>query len=148
MTDNELVLTLSNMMDQRMQALSESIDQRMQALSNCMDQKLLNLSNSMDQKLLNLSDSMDQKLQNLSDSMDQKFEVVNNRLDNLERHLELETDKNISLIAEGHLNLERKLDEALAITKQVSDEHETTKLRLNILEKDVYDIKKRLAQFA
>ena len=145
MTDKELISAMSDIMDQKLQALSDSMDQKMdqklQALSDSMDQK-------MDQKLQALSDSMDKKLQSLSDSMDQQFEVVNHRLDNLERHLELETDKNILIIAEGHLDLQRKLDEVLHTTRKIENTHEMTQLRLNILESDVREIKEKLSRIA
>ncbi|MGN0204116.1 MAG: hypothetical protein ACI4BB_06215 [Coprococcus sp.] len=141
MTDKELINAMSTIMDQKLQVLSDSMDQKM-------DQKLQAFSDSMDQKLQVLSVSMDQKLQALSDSMDQKFETVNHRLDNLERHLELETDKNILIIAEGHLDLNRKLDEALHTTRKIENTHEMTQIRLNILESDVREIKARLSQIA
>jgi chromosome segregation ATPase len=40
-------------------------------------------------------------------------QVLKERVTNIEITLENETNRNIQLIAEGHLNLDRKLDEAL-----------------------------------
>ena len=113
------------------------------------DRELINaMSEMLDQRLQALSHSMDQKLQTLSDSMDQQFSVVNQRLDSLEQHLELETDKNIRIIAEGHLDLQRKLNETLYATRKIESTHEMTQLRLTVLESDVREIKTKLAQIA
>ncbi len=55
--------------------------------------------------------------------------------------LENETNKNIRLIAEGHLSLERKVDEAIKgeLSKDVM-----TRIEVNILKEDVRKIKEHL----
>ena len=52
---------------------------------------------------------VDTKLQ----QVDTKLQQVDTRLKRVEISLDNETNRNIQLIAEGHLNLDRKLDEAL-----------------------------------
>ena len=59
----------------------------------------------------------------------------------IELTLENETNKNIKVIAEGHLDLARKLDEAL----KVENEREILLLRMNVLENDVRNIKESIA---
>lgn len=56
--------------------------------------------------------------------------------------LENETNRNIRLIAEGHLTLERKLDESL----KVNQEKELLLLRVNSLENEVRLLKERIAK--
>ena len=58
--------------------------------------------------------------------------------------LENETNRNISLIAEGHLTLERKLDESL----KVNQEKELLLLRVNSLENEVRLLKERIAKIS
>ena len=58
--------------------------------------------------------------------------------------LENETNKKINIIAEGHLDLTRKLDDAL----RVENEKEMLLLRVNSLENEVRRIKKRLEEIA
>lgn len=58
--------------------------------------------------------------------------------------LENETNRNIKLIAEGHLDLTRKLDEAL----QVENEKEMLLIRVNSLENEVRKLKDRIEQIA
>ena len=59
-------------------------------------------------------------------------------------HLETVTDRNITFIAEGHLDLSRKLDEAL----KIENEREMLLLRVNHLENELRKVKERLEQIA
>ncbi len=59
-------------------------------------------------------------------------------------HIENVTDNNIRIIAEGHTDLTRKLDDAL----KVNNEKELLLIRMSYLEDEVRRIKERLAQIA
>lgn len=54
--------------------------------------------------------------------------------------MENETNRNIRIIAEGHLDLSRKLDNAL----KVENEKELLLIRVNSLENEVRKIKQQL----
>lgn len=58
--------------------------------------------------------------------------------------LENVTNRNIKIIAEGHLDLSRKLDEAL----KVENEKELLLIRVNILENELKQIKEQLNKSA
>ncbi|WP_075718334.1 hypothetical protein [Roseburia sp. 499] len=58
--------------------------------------------------------------------------------------LENETNRNIKIIAEGHLDLSRKLDEAL----MVDNEKEMLLIRVNVLENEVRKLKERIERIA
>lgn len=58
--------------------------------------------------------------------------------------LENETNRNIKIIAEGHLDLSRKLDEAL----KVDNEKEMLLIRVNSLENEVRKLKERISSIA
>lgn len=58
--------------------------------------------------------------------------------------LENETNRNIRIIAEGHLDLSRKLDEAL----RVENEKEMLMLRVTSPESEVRRLKARIEQIA
>lgn len=58
--------------------------------------------------------------------------------------LENETNRNIKLIAEGHLDLSRKLNEAL----KVDSEKEMLLIRVNSLENELRRIKERIENIA
>lgn len=63
------------------------------------------------------------------------------RMTSVELTLENETNKGIKIIAEGHLDLVRKLDEAL----KVENEREMLLLRVNHLENEIRKIKEQLS---
>lgn len=58
--------------------------------------------------------------------------------------LENETNRNIQIIAEGHLDLSRKLDDAL----KVENEKELLLLRVNRLENEIRQIKRKIEETA
>ena len=58
--------------------------------------------------------------------------------------LENETNRNIKIIAEGHLDLSRKLDDAL----KVNAEKEMLLIRVNRLENEVRLLKERISEIA
>jgi hypothetical protein len=83
--------------------------------------------------------------------MSEEFRLIMDELDKLNAKvtdiqltLENETNKNICIIAEGHLDLSRKLDEAL----KVESEKEMLILRVNHLENEVRRLKQRIEEIA
>lgn len=74
----------------------------------------------------------------------EKLNVIENKLTSLELHLENVTDKNIQTVAEGHLDLSRKLDNAL----KVENEKEMLIIRVRILEDELRKVKERLDEIA
>ena len=106
----------------------QSIDNRMDAMENKMD--------AMENKM----DAMENKMngmQNSINGMNEDIKKLNDKTDRIEIILENETNPNIDVIAEGHLDLVRKLEEATAISK----DKETIKMRVNALEREVKIIK-------
>ncbi len=70
--------------------------------------------------------------------------TLGDEVDTIKMILENVTNKNISVIAEGHLNLDRKLDEALKISRN----QEMLFIRVNVLEEDVKRIKEHINKTA
>lgn len=69
---------------------------------------------------------------------------VKREIRSLQLTLENETNRNIALIAEGHLDLSRRLDEAL----RVENEKEMLLIRVNTLENEVRKLKDRISNIA
>ena len=98
------------------------------------------------------------KINERFDAVDARFDAVDSNyqevkkeiselktgLKNVNLILEDEIRPNINIIAEGHLALNQKLDEALKITQ----EEELMKVRLNVLESEVRKLNDRVAQIA
>ena len=107
MTDNELLLAISDMMDKKLDARLAPIENRL-------------------------------------DRIEADIQCISKNISSIELHLENTTDRNITLIAEGHLDLSRKLDKAL----EVENEKELLLIRVNYLESEVKRIKSRLAEIS
>ena len=63
-------------------------------------------------------------------SMGSEMKKISNKLSSIELHFENVTDKNIQTVAEGHLDISRKLDNAL----KVENEKELLIIRVRMLE--------------
>ena len=122
-----------------------------------MDTRITNLFDSIDTKF----DSVDARFTSIDTklaSMDAKFDSVDARFTSIETELvsmdakitdlrltlENETNRNIKLIAEGHLDLSRKLDEAL----KIENEKEMLLIRMNTAENEIRKINSKLEDIA
>lgn len=85
-----------------------------------------------------------QSMESEQQSMKSEMQKLNQKVTGIEVHLENVTDRNIRLIAEGHLDLSRKLEEALKVESQ----KELWGIRLNILEDEIRKIKEQFAATA
>ena len=111
------------------------LDSRLDSMDSRLD--------SMDSRL----DSMDSRLDNMDsrlDNMDSRLDNVESKVTEIQMTLENETNKEIMIIAEGHLDLSRKLDDAL----RVETEKEMLLLRVSRLESDVRKLKQRINETA
>lgn len=72
------------------------------------------------------------------------IENLQNEVTSIKLTLENETNRNIKLIAEGHLDLSRKLDDAI----KVNNEKELLIVRVNSLENEVRLLKERINSIA
>ena len=73
-----------------------------------------------------------------------EMQQVKKELRSLQLTLENETNRNIALIAEGHLDLCRRLDDAL----KAENEKEMLLIRVNTLENEVRKLKERISNIA
>lgn len=69
---------------------------------------------------------------------------VKGQIKDIQLTLENETNRNIKIIAEGHLDLSRKLDDAV----KVDNEKELLLIRVNILENEVRKLKEKIQEIA
>ena len=120
-----------------------------------MNERMLNMDEkiqTMDNRIQGLDEkvqAMDDKIQAMDSeikTMKVEIQSINKTLDqhtndirNLQLTLENVTNKNISIIAENHIELNRKLNEAL----KVREEEEKLYMRMNIVENDVRKLKEK-----
>lgn len=104
---------------------------------------ILSKLGKMDERL----DRMDERFDRMDerfDRMDEKVGRLENDVTDIKLTLENEIRTNIMRVAEGHLDLYRKLDDA----QKIDNEKEMIAIRVNILETELRRVKERLAQIA
>lgn len=74
----------------------------------------------------------------------EELKKLSNKITDIQLTLENETNRNIQIIAEGHLDLSRKLDDAL----KVENEKEMLLIRVNRPESEIRRIKQRIEEIA
>jgi len=77
-------------------------------------------------------------------AISQLLEPLKHDIKSIQLTLENETNRNIQIIAEGHLDLSRKLDNAL----KVETEKEMLLIRVNSLENELRKVKERIEHIA
>ncbi len=116
----------------------DKVDVRLDKMDSRLD-KMDSRLDTMDSRL----DKMDSRLDTMDSRIDKMDSIIDNLASNvtdIQMTLENEVNKNIRIIAEGHLDLSRKLDDAL----KVENEKEMLLIRVNRLETDVRRIKQKI----
>ena len=114
---------------------SKKILKMMDQMNDRMDQ--------MNDRMDRMSDRMDQ-MNDRMDQMDEKITRVESKTTEIQLTLENEIRRDIMIVAEGHLDLNRKLDEAL----KIDHEKELMLVRMNHLETQVREIKNKIEETA
>lgn len=143
-------------LEQRMDAVEKRLDtveKRMDSLERRMDAVEKRLD-AVEKRMDSLEMRMD-AVEKLMDAVEKRLDVVEQRLDAVEQRLDKQEEEiryirlfqenhlqaQIRRIAEGHLDLYRKLLDAL----RISGEDELIHVRVNMLESDMKRVKDRLA---
>ena len=113
---------------EKMQKGFDRLDKRMEHMDKRLD--------GMDKRL----DGMDKRL----DGMDKRLDKLEHATRDIQLTIENEIRPNIQVIAEGHADINRKLDEAL----KVENEKEIMKIHLTYLENEVRRIKEKIGESA
>lgn len=96
----------------------------------------------MDEELRGMLATIVKEIHDVKDNMQE----LNRRVTALELTLENETNKNIMVVAEGHIDLSRKLDEAIKLSNSINSKMEMQQLYINKHESDINKIIQRIAK--
>ena len=127
---------------ERMEEKLNSLDNKVTYLDekvSCLDEKVTCLDEKvtcLDEKVTCLDEKvsdLDEKVTCLDTRVSEMDERFTKDIREIKITLESEVNRNIAVIAEGHLSLDRKLDEAL----KVNQEREILLLRVNRLETEL-----------
>ena len=103
--------------------------------------KILKKLDEMNDRMDKMNDRMD-KMNDRMDKMNERLERVESNTRDIQLTIENEIRPNIRIIAEGHLDLNRKLDESL----KINNEKEIMKLHLTSLENEVRRLKEKIGE--
>ena len=122
-----------------LEMIAEIVSKTVQEINKPINERLDKMDSRLD-KVDSRLDKVDSRL----DKMDSRLDKVDSKVTEVQMTLENETNKEIRIIAEGHLDLSRKLDDAL----KVENEKEMLLLRVNRLENEIRRIKQRIEEIA
>ena len=138
MLDVKDIEILRNVIGEVVDARIEKIDAKLEKIEN----RLGNIENELEvvkNRLENVENELE-VVKNRLENVENELEVVKNRLkkietdiSNIQSTIENELRPNITIIAEGHWMLNRKLDEVF----KMRDEHELILIRINRLENEL-----------
>ena len=129
MTDNkklDLILEKVNRLDEKVSGLDEKVNRLDEKVSG-LDEKV----NRLDEKVNNLDEkvnSLDERVSSLEGDMKE----VRQRVTKTDMTLENEIRVNIQRIAEGHLDLSRKLDDCVKISSDIKAKQEIQDIYINM----------------
>jgi len=130
--------------NQKLEEKMVSFNQKLEEKTAGIDQKLEEKMASFNQKLGEKTAGINQKLEEKTASINQKLDKLNQKVTSIEMTVENELTERISIVAEGHVDLYRKLDEAL----KVENEKEMLSMRVNILEHEVRRVAEKIENIA
>ena len=135
MLENKDIEMIAEIVGKTVSELNKPIYERLDKMDSRLD-KMDSRLDKMDSRL----DKMDSRL----DKMDSRLNKVESKVTEVQMTLENETNKNINIIAEGHLDLSRKLDDAL----KAENEKEMLLLRVTRLENELRRLKAKIEEIA
>ena len=129
--DTKIILERLDWMDSKIDQLDSRMD-KMDSRMDTLDSRMDTLDSRMD-TLDSRMDTLDSRIDTLEFSVNE----VKSQVMGIQLILENEIRRNIQIVAEGHLDLGRKLDDAV----KVKEERELLLVRTNVLESDVKTLK-------
>ncbi len=129
MTDTELLQALYN----DMQTVKHKVISLEEKVAS-MDEKII----SMEKKVASIEEkvaSMEEKVTSLEEkviSIDERVSSLEQEVSKINVTLENETNRNIKIIAEGHLDLSRKLNEAIRLSSDIKAKQEIQDIYINM----------------
>lgn len=136
--ETKLILAKLDHLDNHMSELDTRVTKLDEHMSE-LDTKVGKLDEHMselDTKVIKLDEHVSE-LDTKVTKLDERMSQVETKVLDVQLTLENETNRNIRIVAEGHLDLSRRLDEAL----RVENEKEIMNIRVNSIENEIRRIK-------
>ena len=143
------MLQLENKICDRITGVETRLEEKITKVETKFDERMANLEikyDNLDKKVTELREKvekLDEKVTELDGKvkkMDKNYEQLDKKVSMIQVTVDNKINKNISIIAEGHLSLNKKLDESL----QVMQKQEIMDLQMTSLENNIQKIKIQL----
>ena len=105
--------------------------------------KILSILEVMNTRFDGIDKRLD-KIESRLDRVESRLDTVESDIKDIKMTIENEIKPAISIIAEGHLNLDRKLDNIIKINEDRLSEHEIMKLKINHLDSEVLKLNEKI----
>ena len=142
--DLELIAGVVNAAVQPIGKKLDIVEEKVLALERDVSEIRVSLEN-VENRLENVENRLD-KVENHLEIVENRLETMDNRLTIVELSLENETNRNIRFIAEGHQNLDRKLNEAIKLCQDSLSYTEQFQLRQTCFECEISILKERVSK--
>lgn len=146
--DLKLVLDAIHSLDQSLNAkidsVNESLNAKIDSVNESLNAKIDDVNESLNAKIDDVNESLNTKIDSVNESLNAKIDKFHNDLWQAINELRLSMDNEVKhairIVAEGHLDLSRRLDKS-----ELHYAHkEDYEVRLIILEQEVRSIKEKL----
>lgn len=111
MDQEELLKSIGRLLEEKLEPVNERLD-------------------SIESRVTSIEGKVD-SLESKVNSIEDKVDSLESKVVSIELTLENETNRNIKIIAEGHLDLSRKLNEAIHIASDIKSRQEIQDIYLN-----------------
>lgn len=101
-------------------------------------------NNDLDKRITDVQTSLDKRITDVQTGLDKKIMGLDKKITSVQMTIENEIRRNIDIIAENHVGLNKKLDEVLSR----DEERELMKIKINVLENEIRKLKEQIERIA
>ena len=141
MTDSEKLSFLVEAVtkqDRKMDALEKNLKEEIQGVRSELKEEIQEVRSELKEEIQGVRSELKEKIQGVQSELKEEIQKVQDDVAGVKLIMENELRKNISIIAENHLDLYEKLSEY----KKVTDEQFLLSMRVNTLESYVKELRK------
>ncbi|MBR1451277.1 MAG: hypothetical protein IJ591_06115 [Lachnospiraceae bacterium] len=138
MEEGKKILSILEVMNTRFDGIDKRLD-KIDAHLGIIDARL----DKVESRLGKVESRLD-KVESRLDKVESRLGKVESDIKDIKMTIENEIKPAISIIAEGHLNLDRKLENIIKMNENRLSEHEIMKLKINHLDSEVLKLNEKI----
>ena len=141
------MLQLENKICDRITGVETRLEERITKVETRLEEKIAEVEIRLEERITEVETRLEERITEVETKFDERLTNLEMKYDNLDKKVSMiqvtvdnQINKNISIIAEGHLSLNKKLDESL----RVMQKQEIMDLQMTSLENNIQKIKIQL----